>query len=923
MDAPSPESFIFSDEYICQWNKCHKNFADAETLYQHLRDDHVGRKAHHNLCLTCHWDKCTVETFAKRDHITSHLRVHVPSKPHQCQTCKKRFKRPQDLRKHEKTHENGGYHRKHASNTIDTKDEDKDDKVDENDESNDTPASTSSSHLKPAIDPALPLTPPTILDRSPSVVSTLTGSSISPYSMPLSPADTLESWNPGLSSPSYSTSSDLFSSPPNTTDLELELMNLPFGQPSLDGSDLFYSAFPSSTSLDSLVTSSKRPRDSLDEVLTDTIGSFALEAKKKRFDPSYNEDTKGRLDAISAIMEENPLTPDRLLTSIPDVTDWNQFKQFNQYCSTLYEDLSGEIFQPLVYDTPLFPESDQKQPFTALNEAYTGLNGLPTFDATDPTFTSAQMDSTAGFASTSFDFSLAMATTLPYNAEDLPWEIASTTTTPSVIRNLPAKHTIQPNRFTNPLTYVSLPLLQAPQDIIKTELQEVKIEQKDATKKIRTYSEMGTQTQGNKSKHAQPAIFDGGMMLLVKPPAGLAPLMKKSRDMKPLDPDEAEALLETAPEAPSTPLPEIEVTEDKSLPTAASVDQNNFPKQAQDQEQRNHDSLIVEQAERKADAEQNDEVGLASNSQNGSKYSSYVQRARARRAAAAAAATAEVADPSTPTTATITSNLTEALSPVDAMARQLDQIHLNGNIKTATGRPLTAEEDIERQLRAAKARSLCMDDPVRRQHAEVVLALLKNIDALMMGHRHKVAQYRAIQAAQMAQMAQMAKANRSSARYPRASGAGVHFHQQGNIRTVSSLLPRRGAPSTAVSRPDYSQLRDSLKAGTSSSPVSPRQPNLKILQEQDQSESDRTSKSAPETDENEEHEKEKEMEQEEDDSPVLYPTSDLKNHSVAPFHLSEEERRFIEEDNAKTAEAVAAAVTATDAAAPSEMTAHV
>lgn len=40
----------------------------------------------------------------KRDHITSHIRVHVPLKPHKCSTCGKAFKRPQDLKKHVKTH---------------------------------------------------------------------------------------------------------------------------------------------------------------------------------------------------------------------------------------------------------------------------------------------------------------------------------------------------------------------------------------------------------------------------------------------------------------------------------------------------------------------------------------------------------------------------------------------------------------------------------------------------------------------------------------------------------------------------------------------------------------------------------------------------------------------------------------------------
>jgi len=40
----------------------------------------------------------------KRDHITSHMRVHVPLKPHKCDFCGKSFKRPQDLKKHVKTH---------------------------------------------------------------------------------------------------------------------------------------------------------------------------------------------------------------------------------------------------------------------------------------------------------------------------------------------------------------------------------------------------------------------------------------------------------------------------------------------------------------------------------------------------------------------------------------------------------------------------------------------------------------------------------------------------------------------------------------------------------------------------------------------------------------------------------------------------
>ena len=64
---------------------------------------HVGRKSTNNLNLTCQWGPCRTTT-VKRDHITSHIRVHVPLKPHKCDFCGKAFKRPQDLKKHVKTH---------------------------------------------------------------------------------------------------------------------------------------------------------------------------------------------------------------------------------------------------------------------------------------------------------------------------------------------------------------------------------------------------------------------------------------------------------------------------------------------------------------------------------------------------------------------------------------------------------------------------------------------------------------------------------------------------------------------------------------------------------------------------------------------------------------------------------------------------
>ncbi|KAF9787063.1 hypothetical protein BJ322DRAFT_1003326 [Thelephora terrestris] len=101
---PSPVSNPSQEPVlICLWVDCGKSYPDPEILYNHLCNDHIGRKSTNNLCLTCRWKDCGA-TCAKRDHITSHLRVHTPLKPHICEICKKSFKRPQDLKKHEKIH---------------------------------------------------------------------------------------------------------------------------------------------------------------------------------------------------------------------------------------------------------------------------------------------------------------------------------------------------------------------------------------------------------------------------------------------------------------------------------------------------------------------------------------------------------------------------------------------------------------------------------------------------------------------------------------------------------------------------------------------------------------------------------------------------------------------------------------------------
>ncbi|TID20347.1 hypothetical protein CANINC_003640 [Pichia inconspicua] len=89
----------------CEWSDCKRVFTTDAQLYAHVCTDHVGRRANRNLQLTCRWARCG-RTFRKRDHVTSHCKVHLNHKPYRCTApqCSKAFKRAQDLKKHARVH---------------------------------------------------------------------------------------------------------------------------------------------------------------------------------------------------------------------------------------------------------------------------------------------------------------------------------------------------------------------------------------------------------------------------------------------------------------------------------------------------------------------------------------------------------------------------------------------------------------------------------------------------------------------------------------------------------------------------------------------------------------------------------------------------------------------------------------------------
>jgi hypothetical protein len=79
----------------------------------HVCEGRIGRASRGQVQLTCDWDNCA-KYFTKRDHITSHMKAHVPVNDLKCNVCDSTFQRTQDRQKHEKTKHPDWFEERHG-----------------------------------------------------------------------------------------------------------------------------------------------------------------------------------------------------------------------------------------------------------------------------------------------------------------------------------------------------------------------------------------------------------------------------------------------------------------------------------------------------------------------------------------------------------------------------------------------------------------------------------------------------------------------------------------------------------------------------------------------------------------------------------------------------------------------------------------
>ncbi|KAF9366699.1 hypothetical protein BGX34_010374 [Mortierella sp. NVP85] len=274
------------------------------------------------------------------------MKTHIPWKKYCCELgCHEKFTRKSDLNKHQRN-----VHGLQSSPSTAT-----------------TDAATTT-----ALDP-VPTTPSAASDRS------TTPGVISPDNCPLTPEVATEPYIP-IFFPRFLGDMSINMSPLQTWDIDGPMSISSTSQPSAEFSSQIEPANDYASQTAPLVEG--RPQDEFDQseefgnMLMGIMGSLTQEASREHDEGLYDEEARNILEALHTCFEVTgglPLSGGRLITSLQDVQDWNEFHQVVAYCDMLYGhicslDVSAQWPSTAV---PLDEEQPPSQPDCEMDEYLT------------------------------------------------------------------------------------------------------------------------------------------------------------------------------------------------------------------------------------------------------------------------------------------------------------------------------------------------------------------------------------------------------------------------------------------------------------------------------------------------------------------------------------------------------------------------